>query len=283
MSFLQTLFGEWIDGRPYHRPPPPPVPGAPTMPVIDPATGDMILGSTDYPRVDAPPPGNVIFDYPKLFGMRLIETVSALVPGWGNRTLFFRTIMNPPSDTTERSWGAQGSAETKAGCAANFACGVPGHPDLMGMEGTALHGGSGLVSLMAGLMGYTMTKAGHATEVISVYALQAAVSLGGTVDRAYAFKALKRVTAGTILKSFGIVIPDGIGNNGFGYDEPLAEVAVKNGISAGRNENPGTGVVHAEAGFKTAVGAAIKTGVSGSFAFGGVTVGVSNGIVTSIV
>jgi hypothetical protein len=277
MSFLETLFGEWIDGKPCHRRPPPPGPGSPLQPKIDPATGNMILGSNDYPRLDVPPPGNTIFDYPKLYAYRLVETAAALVPGYGNRSLYFRLMMNPPTDTTERAWGAQGSAETKQGCPANFACGVPGHPDLMGVEGSAVHGGNRLVGLMSGIMGYTITRAGRVTEAISSYALQAAVSAGAQVDRAYAFKALRRITLGTILKSYGVVIPDGIGNSGFGYEEPLAAVAVKDGVSAGRNEDPGTGVVHAEAGFKTAVGGVVQAGTSGTFT----SVTVVNGIVTA--
>lgn len=286
MSFAQTLFGRWVGGRPVHDPPPS-GPSAPAQPIIDPATGALIVGSDDYPKHTFPP--FAIFDYPKFYATRLIETVAAIIPGNGNRASFARLILNPPGDTTERGWGGQSSADIKAGCAANFDCGAPGHGDLTGFEGTAVHEGTGIVKLAVGLMGYCFIggagAGAHIVEAISNYAFQPqAGNATSTIDRAYCFKAKVRPSPGTVGKAFSFVSEDGCGNGGIGYDEPAAEWTVKRGISAGRNEDPGTGVVHAEAGFKTRDGGATHAGVSGTFTtVDGKTITVRNGIVTAVV
>lgn len=281
MSIAQALFGRWVGGRPVHEPPPT-GPGAAVQPNVDPTTGNYRVGTTDDPTLDFPP--YTVFDKPKMYVYRLIETAVAVIPGLGNRAMFFRCILNPPTDTTERSWGMQGSAETKTGCTADVSCGVPGHPDLMGVEGAARHAGSGFVRLMAGIMGYTMAEAGRVGESVSIHGLQAACAAGAQIDKAVLLRGWARATPGTILKSFGIIIDDAIGNNGLGYDEPAAKLAVKGGVSAGRNEDPGDGVVHAEAGFKTRDGGTTRAGVSGTFTTtDGKTVTVVNGIVTGVV
>jgi hypothetical protein len=135
-------------------------------------------------------------------------------------------------------------------------------------------------------MGYVFTGGNaHIVEAISSYAFQpTAGRVGNVIDKAYCFKAKNQVGSGTVTKKFSFVSEDGCGNGGIGYDEPVAAWAVKDGISAGRNEDPGTGVVHAEAGFKTRDGAVTRAGVSGSFTTtDGKTITIVNGIVTSIV
>lgn len=210
----------------------------------------LLVGSGDYPRFTFPPYD--IFDFPKLYAQRLVETAAALIPGYGNRAMYNRLIMNPPSDTTERGWAAQCSADVAAGCPANFNCGVPGHPDLMGFEGTAVHEGTGTVKLAAGLMGYVFIggagPTAHIEEAISNYGFQpCAGPAGSVIDRAYCYKAKVRPSLGTVGKTFSFASEDGCGNGGIEYDQPEAGWAVKNnGISSGRNENPGTGAVHAE-------------------------------------
>ena len=248
----------------------------------------LLVGSGDYPRFTFPPYD--IFDYPKLYAQRLVETAVALIPGYGNRAMYNRLIMNPPSDTTERGWAAQCSADVAAGCPANFDCGLPGHPDLMGFEGTSVHEGTGTVKLAAGLMGYVFIggagPTAHIEEAISNYGFQPCPGPAGSViDRAYCFKAKVRPGLGTVGKKFSFASEDGCGNGGIEYDQPEAGWAVKNnGISSGRNENPGTGYIHAEAGFKTRDGVVTKAGVSGTFTtLDGKTITIVNGIVTSIV
>jgi hypothetical protein len=286
MGILQQLFGEWVDGKPRHVAPPT-GPTAPQQPKVDPDTGSMIVGSDDYPKHTFPP--YAIFDYPKLYATRLIETVAAVIPGNGNRAMFNRLIANPPSDTTERMWGGQAAADVKAGCAANFDCGVPGHGDLTGFEGSVCHEGTGIVKLAVGLMGYVFTggagAGAHIVEAISNYGFQPqAGHATSVIDKAYCFKAKVRPSPGTVTKAFSFVSEDGCGNGGIGYDEPEAAWSVKNGISAGRNEDPGTGYVHAEAGFKTRDGGTTKAGVTGTFTTtDGKTISIVNGIVTSIV
>jgi hypothetical protein len=244
----------------------------------------LLVGSGDYPRHTFPP--YAIFDFPKAYFERRVNSISGIIPGYGNRTTFNRLIMNPPGDTTERGWGMQCGSDVATGCNANFGCGVAGHPDLMGVEGTVNHNGNGLVDMASGLMGYVFTG-GHASigEAISSYAFQP--TAGGpdnVIDKAYCFKARAQSGSGTVNKKFSFVSEDGCGNGGIGYDEPVAAWAVKDGISAGRNEDPGTGVVHAEAGFKTRDGAVTRAGVSGSFTTtDGKTITIVNGIVTSIV
>jgi hypothetical protein len=286
VALLQQLFGTWVGGVPKHSPPPA-GPSAAPLPVIDPNTGSLIVGSDDYPRHTFPP--YAIFDYPRLYAQRVIETVAAIIPGNGNRAMFNRLIMNPPSSTTERSWGGQASADVKAGCPANFDCGAPGHGDLTGFEGTSVHEGSGLVKLAVGLMGYVFIGGAGAgariEEAISSYGFQPqAGAATSRIDRAYCFKAMARQSPGTVGKAFSFVSQDGCGNGGIGYDQPEAAWAVKDGISAGRNEDPGTGYVHGEAGFKTRDGGATKAGVSGTFTTtDGKTITIANGIVVSIV
>lgn len=281
MGILQQLLGRWVGGVPEHVAPPS-GPGAPVQPGVDSDTGNLLVGTDQYPVLDSPP--FTLFDKPKMYVYRLVETAAAVIPGFGNRGMFFRCILNPPTNTTERSWGMQGSAETLKGCTADVSCGVPGHPDLMGVEGAARHGGSGFVRLIAGLMGYTMTEAGRVSEAISIHGLQAACSAGAQVDKAVLLRGWARATPGTIVKTFGIILDDALGNNGIGYDDPEAKLAVKGGVSAGRNEDPGDGVVHAEAGFKTRDGAVTRAGVSGTFTTtDGKTITVVNGIVTGVV
>lgn len=286
MSFAQTLFGRWVGGRAVHEPPPS-GPGAPPQPIIDPDTGSLIVGSDDYPKHTFSP--FAVFDYPRLYATRIIETVAAVIPGNGNRAMFNRLVANPPSDTTERMWGGQASADVKSGCPANFNCGVPGHGDLTGFEGTAVHEGNGIIQLAVGLMGYVFIGGGavgaRIVEAISQYGFQPQAGIATTIDRAYCFKAKVRPSPpGTVLKAFSFVSEDGCGNGGIGYDEPAAEWTVKRGISAGRNEDPGAGVVHAEAGFKTRDGGATHAGVSGTFTtVDGKTITVRNGIVTGVV
>jgi hypothetical protein len=285
VAILQALFGRWVAGRPIHDPPPS-GPGAAQQPKIDPDLGNMIVGSDDYPKHTFPP--YAIFDKPKGYFTRLVDTVTAIIPGNGNRALFNRLILNPPSDTTERGWGGQASADVKAGCAANFNCGVPGHGDITGWEGTAVHEGSGIVNMAVGLMGYVFIGGAGAgariVEAVSNYGFQPqAGHATSLIDRAYCFKAKVRPSPGTVTKAFSFVAEDGCGNGGIGYDEPAAEWAVKRGISAGRNEDPGTGVIHAEAGFKTREGGATHAGVTGTFTtVDGKTISVKNGIVTAI-
>jgi hypothetical protein len=244
----------------------------------------LLVGSGDYPRHTFPP--YAIFDFPKAYFERVVNSISGIIPGNGNRTTFNRLIMNPPGDTTERGWGMQCGSDVATGCNANFGCGFAGHPDLMGVEGTVNHNGNGLVDMASGFMGYVFTG-GHASigEAISSYALQP--TAGGpdnVIDKAYCFKARAQSGSGTVNKKFSFVSEDGCGNGGIGYNEPDAAWAVKDGISAGRNEDPGTGVVHAEAGFKTRDGAVTRAGVSGSFTTtDGKTITIVNGIVTSIV
>lgn len=244
----------------------------------------LLVGSGDYPRHTFPP--YAIFDFPKAYFERVVNSISGIIPGNGNRTTFNRLIMNPPGDTTERGWGMQCSADVKAGCNADFNCGIPGHPDMMGVEGTVVHEGNGRLEMASGLMGYVFTGGtAEIGEAISIYGFQPTAGLAGNViDKAYCFKAKNQVGLGTVNKAFSFVAEDGTGNGGIGYDEPAAAWAVKDGISAGRNEDPGAGVVHAEAGFKTRDGAVTRAGVSGSFTTtDGKTITIVNGIVTSIV
>lgn len=210
----------------------------------------LLVGSGDYPRFTFPP--YAIFDFPKIYGQRVIDTVSAIIPGNGNRASFYRVIANPPGDTTERFWANQSSADVAAGCPADFNCGVPGHPDLMGFEGTVVHEGTGVVKLAAGIMGYVFIggagPTAHIEEAIAQYAFQPCPGpVASGIDRAYCFKAMVRPGLGTVVKKFSFATEDGCGNGGIEYDQPEAGWAVKNnGISSGRNENPGTGAVHAE-------------------------------------
>lgn len=286
MGILQQLYGQWVGGKPIHSPPPS-GPSVPEQPKIDSDLGNMIVGSDDYPKHTFFP--FLIFDKPKLYAQRVVDTISAVIPGNGNRAMFNRLIMNPPSDTVERSWGGQASADIKSGCTANFNCGVPGHGDLTGFEGTVVHEGTGIVELAVGLMGYVFIGGGavgaRIVEAISNYGFQPQAGIATIIDRAYCFKAKVRPSPpGTVLKAFSFVAEDGCGNGGIGYSEPEAEWAVKNGISAGRNEDPGTGYIHAEAGFKTRDSGATHTGVTGTFTtVDGKTITVKNGIVTSIV
>jgi len=246
--------------------------------------GRLRAGTKSDPTIGIPP---YVFDRPQLYVERLINTVTAIIPGNGNRAMFNRLLMNPPSNTTERSWGMQGVTEVDTGCTADFNCGAPGHGDLNGVEGTVVHMGEGTVEMAVGLMGYIFTSdcAGRIVEAISSYAFQPTASgIGSVIDRGYCFKAKTQAsTGGVVTKKFSFVAEDGCGNGGIGYSEPEAGWAVKDGISAGRNADPGAGVVHAEAGFKTFDGA-VRTGVSGTFTtVDGKTITVVNGIVTSIV
>jgi hypothetical protein len=222
MGILQSLFGEWVGGHAVHSKPPS-GPTAAEQPKVDPDTGNMIVGSDDYPKHTFPP--YAIFDRPKLYAQRIIDTVTAIIPGNGNRAMFNRLIMNPPSDTTERSWGGQASADVKAGCPANFDCGAPGHGDLTGFEGTAVHEGTGIVKLAVGLMGYVFIGGAGAgsriVEAISQYGFQPqAGHATSIIDRAYCFKAMVRPSPGTVTKAFSFVAQDGCGTAGSGTTNP---------------------------------------------------------------
>lgn len=252
------------------------------MPHVDTGNGSVMAGADDHPRFTFPP--FAIFDHPILYALRVIDTVSAIIPGNGNRAMFNRLIANPPAPTTERFWGAQGSADVKAGCPANFNCGVPGHGDLTGIEGTVVHEGTGLIELAVGLMGYVFIGGAgvgsHIVEAISNYAFQPqAGSATATIDRAYCFKAKVRPGPGTVVKKFSFVSEDGCGPAGIGYDQPEAMLAVNGGIHAGGVSDPGAGKIQG-----AFVSSDSSVGASGSFtSLDGKTITVKDGIIVSIV
>jgi hypothetical protein len=214
----------------------------------------LLVGSGDYPRHTFPP--YAIFDYPKLYAERVVESISGIIPGNGNRTTFNRLIMNPPGDTTERGWGMQCSADVATGCNSDFACGYANHPDLMGVEGTVVHNGNGRVDMAAGLFGYVFTG-GHAKIGEAVSSLAFQPTAGGpdnVIDKGYCFKAAERHDSGTVTKKYSFVAEDGTGPGGIGYAEPEAAWAVKGGISAGRNVDPGLGRIRASSAFELSGG-----------------------------
>ncbi len=256
------------------------------MPHVDSTTGSLLVGTNDHPKRPWPP--FAIFDYPKQYVLRLISTVAAVVPGNGNRAAFVRLIANPPTSTTERGWATQMSADVPPGNSSNMGCGYANHPDLMGCEASVYHSGTGIIDMVAALFGVVSCNnggAGRIKDAVSVFAFQPqADDPGSIIDRAYCIKAIPRSGGGTVTKKFSVVAEDGCGPGGIGYSEPLSDWTVKGGISAGRNEDAGTGYVHAEAGFKTREGGSTHTGVTGTFTTtDGKTITVKNGIVTSIV
>lgn len=235
----------------------------------------LLVGTTSDPVEPVGPP--VPFDHPGF----LVDVVHRIA-GVLDRGVFSRITADPSTDTSMRSWGIQGSSETKLGNTKNFSAGHPG--DLVGSEGAAIHWGSGIVDSICSFMSSSTNRGGGTVkEAVSDYVLFPlnAYPSAGVIEKAYGIY-MKWRTEGYAepLKKYCFVSDQACGAMGVGYVDPEAMLAVNGGIHAGGKTDPGTGKIQAAVGFKSADG---SDGVSGSFVVGVLTITVKNGIVTSIV
>jgi|GEM_PF-4228187 len=241
MGFLKALLGKIVSGAPVHMEP---AVGA-KPPIVDETNGNVIIGSDDYPKEQVT---GTQFTKP---GLSVdVEHVSGIDH---DRAQYFRSIANPPTDTSDRTWGMQGSAETKAGNAKNFNSGFLG--DLTGYEGAVIHWGSGNLQSMAGCIANGSNRGGGTVhEAFGYLALQPinADPHGGVIENSYGvYVRYENEGYADPLHKYGMVIEDACGPCGLGYTDPGAKLAVNGGISAGSKNDPGAGMLSAEVGLRT--------------------------------
>jgi len=238
----------------------------------------VLVGCADFAR-EWPLGG--ILDHPQM-----TVDVTHLIAETRDRALYARNTANPVAATTMRTWGAQTSAEILWGNTQNFNCGYFG--DLTGGETSAIHWGSGNVPSMVGQISQMTNRGGgHVVEMINFLALQGINAYpnpanAGIVDRSVGFRvAFQTEGYHDPLKRYGVIVDDGCGGIGIGYQNfDGSGLAVRGGIHAGGTTDPGAGNIQAAGTFKSADG---SSGWTGTFPTGDArTVTVKNGIIVSV-